>query len=147
MRWMLNRGETPEAVLLAAGLRRHAGAPHPSGRSWPVVVADLVHAAGHPALKREYLNALLEARLRRETVWFAARLQQAAAIGGSGALYAALSTATQQLGLILARLAETAPGRPESSQRPNSDQQADLSRPTTTETRDIARCRLHCRSR
>ena len=133
MRWMLNTGQPTEAVLLAAALQRHAGAPHPTGRSWPVVVADLLHVAGHPALQREYVHALLEARLRWETACFAARLEQVAAIGTSKAVYAALSAATRQLGLTLARLAETASAAPDRPPSGQSRRQPNTDRPTTTE--------------
>lgn len=107
LRQMLAAGEATEPTLLHAALHRYAGTHRLAARPWAIVVADLVAGAGHPALSNHYLRALLEARIRREAAACAVRIEQAARTGTTQHLWAALSASTSELGLTLARLAET----------------------------------------
>jgi replicative DNA helicase len=109
LRTMLAENTPPEPCLVLAALRRQCDVRPPTGRTWAVVLADLVHVAALPSVAPAHRRAMIEARLRREALAYAERLHQSAVTGTGADVWGALTQSVTELRLTLARLAEHTP--------------------------------------
>jgi replicative DNA helicase len=109
LRTMLAENTPPGPCLVLAALWRQNDVRPPTGRTWAIVLADLVHAAALPSTTAAHRRALIEARLRREAIAYAARLHTSATAGTPDEVWHALTDSVTELRLTLARLAEHTP--------------------------------------